>query len=409
MKKIGSLVAATVIGLLLLPATSQSSTLLVPKTAWPACSSTIVEFCIVSVSIQSPGQPAENLTWVPSGSAGPGGSTTTPTTTTTAPSSTVTQSSTALAGMWTDSTWASNGHGSLGYGGIYVDAAAANVFSNYMLFNVLPALQDPSSNSVFIADQSGTNFAASLSPSDIITVSAELGNALPGVSMVIGNNFSDVIGSDANGSLLTFSASPVPVAQASDSSQCVGETGVAAALVTQLQVIVAPTNDPTAGFGVDGVSGRMYVESNGACVLSTPVWDPTTQSLAWTVGAPHFLPDGTTVNQGFYQAMIPGADATLLWGLTNINQAATALVVSETSSGGASSQVAISSVSVKGGNIIVSATGFHFSSPRFKISKNPKYRYFSSKKPRTITCVRGKHFKKITSRTPRCPAGFRMK
>ncbi|MHB1088785.1 MAG: hypothetical protein ACYC19_08500 [Acidimicrobiales bacterium] len=430
MKRIGSVVAASLVGLLLLPATSQSSTLLVPKTPWPVCSSTIVEFCIESVSIQSPGQAAEQLTWVPSGSASPnsGAPTTTSTTTTTTPGSTTTttvptttvpttttttptasQSTTPLAGTWTDATWGANGHGALGFSGLYVEASAANVFSNFMVFNVLPTLQDPTSNDVFLADQPGTSYPASLSPDDIVTVSVETGNALPGVTMAIGNNFSDVVGTDANGSTLTFSASPVPVAVASNTNQCVGETGVAAAEVTQLQAIVAPSNDPNAGFGVDGVSGRMYVESNGACVLSTPVWDATSQTLTWTVGAPHFLPDGTTVNQGFYQAMIPGADATLLWGLTNINQAASALVVSETSSGGATSQIAESSVAVKGGNIIISATGFNFSSPKFKISKNPRYKHFSSKKPRTIICERGKHVKRVTSRAPRCPAGFHLK
>lgn len=425
MKRVGSIVVASLVGLLLMPAISQSSTLLVPKTPWPVCSSTIVEFCIESVSIQSPGQAVEQLTWVPSGNAAPSssassststttttlpGSTTTPTTTTTvATSSTTSQSSTPLAGMWTDATWSANGHAALGFSGLYVEANAANVFSNFMVFNVLPTLQDPASNDVFLADQSGSNYPASLSPDDIVTVSVETGNAQPGVTMAIGNNFSDIVSTDANGSVLTFSASPVPVAVASNTSQCIGETGVAAAQVTQLQAIVAPTNDPNAGFGVDGVSGRMYVESNGACVLSTPVWDATTQTLTWTVGAPHFLPDGTTINQGFYQAMIPGADATLLWGLTNINQAASALVVSETSSGGASSQIAESSVSVKGGNIIISATGFSFSSPKFKISKNPRYKHFTTKKPRTITCERGKQVKKVTSLSPRCPRGFHVK
>lgn len=425
MKRVGSIVVASLVGLLLMPAISQSSTLLVPKTPWPVCSSTIVEFCIESVSIQSPGQAVEQLTWVPSGNAAPSssassststttttlpGSTTTPTTTTTvATSPTTSQSSTPLAGMWTDATWSANGHAALGFSGLYVEANAANVFSNFMVFNVLPTLQDPASNDVFLADQSGSNYPASLSPDDIVTVSVETGNAQPGVTMAIGNNFSDIVSTDANGSVLTFSASPVPVAVASNTSQCVGESGVAAAQVTQLQAIVAPTNDPNAGFGVDGVSGRMYVESNGACVLSTPVWDATTQTLTWTVGAPHFLPDGTTINQGFYQAMIPGADATLLWGLTNINQAASALVVSETSSGGASSQIAESSVSVKGGNIIISATGFNFSSPKFKISKNPRYKHFTTKKPRTITCERGKQVKKVTSPSPRCPRGFHVK
>ena len=386
-----------------LPNSSNAATLLVPSTPWPVCSSTVVTFCVESVSIQSPDGSPEQLTWVPSGSAGPVATTTN----TATPTTGVVESTTALAGYWTDSQWSSSDDGALGFGGLYVSAAAANEFSNFMLFNVLPAIQDSSTRDVYLADQSGSNYQASLSPDDLVTVSLETGNAEPGVTMAIGNNFSDTVGTDANGSTYSFTANPVPVAVASNSGACVGETGVAAAQANELEAIVAPTNDPTSGFGVDGVSGRMYVESNGACQLSTPVWSASTSSLSWVVAAPHFLSDGATVNEGFYQAMIPGSDAALLWGLTNVNQAASALTVSVTSSGGASSQVAVSSISVKGGNIIISSTGFDFSSPHFKVSRNPKYKIPAKK--HTITCVRGHAVRKITSLHPRCPAGFKRK
>lgn len=397
-----ALVLSTVLvaGLMFLPVSSQAATLIVPKTAWPVCSTTVLTFCVESVSIQSPGQAVEQLTWVPSGTAPP-----TPTVPA-VPSTLTSESTTPYAGYWTDAQWTANGHGALGFGGLYVNAAAANVFSNYMLFNVLPAIQDPTTNDVYLADGAGTNYQASLSPDDIITVSLETGNADAGVSMAIANNFSDVVGTDANGSTISFSATPVPAAVASASSACVDETGVAAAEATELQVIVAPSNDPASGFGVTGISGLMYVESNGACALSTPVWDATTQSLSWIVAAPHFAPDGVTVNEGFYQAVIPGSDAALLWGLTDINEAATALEVSQTSSGGATSQTIVSSISVKNGDIIISATGFNFSSPTFKVSKNPKYK---TPKKTTITCVKGQKTKKVTALSPKCPAGYKKK
>lgn len=398
----------SVVALIFVPA-STASALLVPSTPWPVCSVSVSTFCVQSVSIQAPGQSAQQLVWVPSGSAvsTTTSTTTTPTTTSTSPGG-VTESSTSLPGYWTSSDWQQNGDAALGFGGVYVDASAANVFSNYMLLNVLPAILDSSSGGVFLADQAGTNYPASLSADDLITVSVETGDAQPGVSMAIGNNFSDVVGTDANGNTLTFTASAVPVAAASDPSACAGESGVAAAEANELQVIVAPTNDPTSGFGVDGLSGRMYVESNGACDLSTPVWNPSTTSLSWTVGAPHFLPGATTVNQGFYQAMIPGSDAALLWGLTNVNEAASALRVSVTSSGGTGSQVAVSSVSVKGGNIIISSTGFDFSSPHFKLSKNPKFPWKSQRKLKSIRCVRGTHSKTIRAVSPKCPSGYRL-
>jgi len=397
----------TVIALMFIP-TSTASALLVPSNPWPVCAGDVNTFCIESVSIQAPDQSAQQLVWVPSGSAS---STTTTSTTITTTTTTVpggaTESSTALPGYWTSTDWAQNGGSALGFGGLYVSASAANAFSNYMLINVLPAIQDPSSSDVFLADQAGSNYQESLSADDLITVSVETGNAQPGVSMAIGNNFVDTVGTDANGNTYSFTASPVPVAVAADPSACVGESGVAAAEASELQVIVAPANDPTSGFGVDGISGRMYVESNGACDLSTPVWNSSTSSLSWVVGAPHFLPDGSTVSHGFYQAMIPGSDAALLWGLTDVNDAASALTVSVTSSGGAGSQVAVSSVSVKGGNIIISSTGFDFSSPHFKISKNPKFPWKSQRKLKLIRCVRGTHSKTVRAVSPKCPAGYR--
>ena len=398
----------SVVALMFVP-TSIAGALLVPSTPWPVCSGSVTTYCVQSVSIRAPDQAAQQLVWVPSGSAISTTTTTTATTSTTTstPQGGATESSTSLPGYWTSSEWAQNGNAALGFGGVYVDASAANVFSNYMLFNVLPAVQDSSSGNVFLADQAGTNYQASLSADDLITVSVETGDAQPGVSMAIGNNFSDVVGTNAHGNTMTFTASPVPVAVASDPSACTGELGVAAAEATELQVIVAPTNDPTSGFGVDGLSGRMYVESNGACELSTPVWNSSTSSLSWIVGAPHFLPGGSAVNQGFYQAMIPGADAALLWGLTNVNVAASALKVSVTSSGGIGSQVAVSSVSVKGGNIIISSTGFDFSSPHFKVSKNPRFPWKSQRKLKSIRCVRGGHSKTVRAVSPKCPAGFR--
>ncbi len=246
-----------------IPTTSQADTLVVPKTPWPVCSTTQLTWCVSAVSIQAPGQATQQLTWVPSGTAP------STTTTTTTPVTTTAEGKTQFPGYWTSSTWPDS---SLGFGGLYVQAMAANEFSNFMLFTVEPVLQDPASNLDYLADATGTTYPASLSPDDVITVSLETGNADAGVAMAIANNFSDTVGSDANGTNLSFTATPVPVAVASDTSQCVDETGVAAAQTTQLQVIVAPTNDPTSGFGVDGVSGKMYVESNGACELSTPVW-----------------------------------------------------------------------------------------------------------------------------------------
>ena len=163
------------------------------------------------------------------------------------------------------------------------------------------------------------------------------------------------------------------------------------------------------GFGVEGTSGDMYVGSNGVCELSTPVWSEDTKSFTWTTAAPHFAPDGKTVNRGFYKAIIPTADAALLWGMTNPNDAATALNVSVTTEAGGST-AAISKISVKNGKIIIDVSGFQFSRPKLKIGIKPGYKPSKATAPKsTITCVQGKSTKKITAVKPACPKGYKKK
>jgi hypothetical protein len=148
----------------------------------------------------------------------------------------------------------------------------------------------------------------------------------------------------------------------------------------------------------------MTVNTNGACLASTPVWSASSSTLTWTVAAPHFAPDGKTVNRGFYKASIPVNDAALLWGLTNPAQAAQALVISVTEDDGGPS-TAINSISVKGGKILIEASGFQYSKPTIKIKKNTKYKGFAVKK--TLTCV--KTSKTIKYKGFVCPTGYKKK
>ena len=142
----------------------------------------------------------------------------------------------------------------------------------------------------------------------------------------------------------------------------------------------------------------MFVGSNGVCELSTPVWSEDDKTFTWKVAAPHFAPDGVTVNRGFYKAVIPTADAALLWGLTNPNDAATALEISlETEESGAT-KAFTKAISVKNGNIIIDIAGFKYSRPKLKIGIKAGYKPSkSSAKKSTITCVQGKTQKKITA------------
>jgi hypothetical protein len=173
------------------------------------------------------------------------------------------------------------------------------------------------------------------------------------------------------------------------------------------------------------------------------MWDPELKKFRYTATAPRLAPDGSTVNKGFYRAIIPVADAKVLWGLTNPNDAAKALVVSiMTAEGG--SKVALSSISVRNGNIVIDVSNFDFPDPALDIALNPTYNMNSSaatanqnssgpaatgssqgaaanqktttptatggtKKTTTITCVKGKLVKKVTAVKPVCPKGYTLK
>jgi hypothetical protein len=191
--------------------------------------------------------------------------------------------------------------------------------------------------------------------------------------------------------------------------ECTGETGVSKANVRQFQMIALAQNDDQTGFGVEGTSGDMYVGSNGVCGLSTPVWNNEAKEFTWQAAAPHFAPDGVTVNKGFYKAVIPVNDAKLLWGLENPNDAATALEVSVTTEAGGSS-AALKSISVKNGKIIIDVSGFSYSRPKLKIAMKKGWKPSTAMLNKTtITCVMGKTVKKITAVKPSCPKGYKKK
>jgi hypothetical protein len=317
----------------------------------------------------------------------------------------------ALSGRWTSPLWNSLGLGSLGYDGLYVDAKAANEFVNHIMIDVVPSLT-AKDNKVNLAGQPGNkSYAVSLDSDIVITVKVRTGDVKTGVVVAVGVDTSVKTEKRGEYSLLTVEGTAVNVPLAKSSADCTGEDGVAKANVRQFQTLIVVQND-TAGFGVDGVSGNMYVGSNGVCSLTTPTWDAATKTFSWTAAAPHFAPDGSTVNLGFYKAVIPFKDAALLWGLTNPADAATALTVSVTTEAGGST-AALSVVSAKNGNIIIDVSGFQYSKPKLMIKIKKGYKPSAKKistlpAPKyTITCALGATTKKVVGTNPACPKGYK--
>ena len=316
----------------------------------------------------------------------------------------------ALAGRWTHSNWAGLGLNSLGYDGLYIKSSALGEYQrSWLMADVLPIVADKD-NKVFLAGQPGNNkFAVNLDADLTVSLKLRIGNMVPGVTFAIATGVTMKNQRNQDFNTVTLTGGPVTVPIAAKTADCKGETGIAKANVRQLQLITLSQNDDQSGFGVPGTSGNMFVGSNGVCELSTPVWNEEDKTFTWKVAAPHFAPDGVTVNRGFYKAVIPTADAELLWGLTNPKDAATALDISlETEESGAT-KAFTKVISVKNGNIIIDIAGFKYSRPKLKIGIKASYKSSKTAAKTTITCIQGKTQKKITATKPVCPEGYKKK
>jgi len=429
------------VGALITPTTANAA-LRVPKTSWPVCTTAAQDFCVESVSVSLNAGAAIPLTWVASGTATPvtaapvaPAAPATADTKTVAPAAADTKTAapapaapvipTPLAtteaspragidGRWTHENWAVNGLAVYGYDGLYINAKTANEFVNWVMIDVLPVKVD-ATNKTSMAGQVGANtYQAPLDRNIFVSIKVRVGPFKNGVSVSIANDISVDATGDATRNTLLVEGSPVSTSLQASTKQCEGETGKATASTVQMLVIIVPSNDDASGFGIDGISGEMSVASNGGCKLSTPVWNAETKSMVWTVAAPHFAPDGVTENIGFYKARIPAADAKLLWGLQNANDAATALEVSVTSDAGGTN-VGQKNITVKNNVIFINVTGFKYSQPKLTVMMNKNYKPgAASAAPakkvapkKVITCVKGKITKKVS--TAACPSGYKKK
>ena len=448
---VASMVA--LIGGLLTASNATGAVLRVPHSTWPVCTTADQDFCVESVSVSLNAGTPIKLTWVPSGTATPVTPVATPSPSASAsasPAPSASASSTAspapstspspapsqpavviptpkattevsaragISGRWTSEDWAAKGLAVYGYEGLFINAKTANDMVNWVMIEVLPVKVDPTSNVTAMAGQVGApTYQAPLDKDIYVSVKVRVGAFKNGVSVSVANDVSVDATVDAARNTLLIEGGPVSSSLQASTKQCDGETGKASANTVQMLVVIVPSNDDTSGFGIDGVSGDMSVSSNGACTLSTPVWVEAEKKLTWTVKAPHFAADGVTENVGFYKAKIPAADAKLLWGLQNANDAATALEVTVTTDA-AGTNVGQKNITVKNGVIYINVTGFKYSSPKLTVMMNKNYKPAAAtaapakevapKTVKILTCVKGKITKKVTAAA--CPAGYKKK
>jgi len=156
---------------------------------------------------------------------------------------------------------------------------------------------------------------------------------------------------------------------------------------------------------------------------SFPTWFPEDGSVGVSISSPHLRADGS-INVGAFNIAMPLETAKCLWGV-DLSKSISALVSASYESTG-TPVVVTTTTSVSHGYFNVMAAGFHFSSPAFRVklsqtaerspittvSPSPKSVAIPSAavvKRLTITCIKGKTTKKVTSANPKCPAGYKKK
>ena len=156
--------------------------------------------------------------------------------------------------------------------------------------------------------------------------------------------------------------------------------------------------------------------------LNSPEWNPIAKSIEVSSTAPHYKSDGS-LNLGYFQAKVTTDMAKCLWGvdLTKVIDAK----ISLTYENGEQVQVETWNGKLVGNVYVLTASGFHFSSPKisFKLVEERKAEINPSPSPspveslipqavkakKTIACMKGKILKKVTAVSPKCPKGFKKK
>ena len=156
-------------------------------------------------------------------------------------------------------------------------------------------------------------------------------------------------------------------------------------------------------------------------LMSFPQWFPDDGSVGISLESTHLRSDGTD-NVGAFNIAMPLETAKCLWGV-DLSKSISASI-SASYEGTGSKEVVATSTSVVNGYFNVNASGFHFSSPNFRVKLKQEAKATPSPTPSsetpaapvavlikksTIACTKGKITKKVTAFSPKCPTGYKKK
>ena len=182
------------------------------------------------------------------------------------------------------------------------------------------------------------------------------------------------------------------------------------------------TNSPTNQLGNQCLkTGLIGVVSSNSMTYQNaiPTWDPTNGTLVYRIASPHSVLGNEF--SGRYDLLISEQVAKCLWSLKNLTPIAEINVTSATGD----KKVFTASSGIDNGFYKFTAAGFTFSSNKIsvkmfseeKISNVTQNVQTTPKvglptvaiKKSTITCLKGKIQKKVTSVNPKCPTGYKKK
>ena len=166
-------------------------------------------------------------------------------------------------------------------------------------------------------------------------------------------------------------------------------------------------------------TGVLSISQNGS-ITSYPTWSNQDDTLQMQLTGTHFQDNGE-LTQGYFQIRVPLAMAKCLWKV-DVSRKISANI-SATYAGQESNEVIASSATLDGDQYVVSASGFHYSSPTIKVKLDQTDSPQTPAKPSAtnlpltkqntqniqITCINGTKQVVISGKSPLCPKGYKIK
>ena len=175
------------------------------------------------------------------------------------------------------------------------------------------------------------------------------------------------------------------------------------------------------------------IQSHNTNSTGDPFWDESANSLNFAIWAPHLTAAGEP-NTGYFQYKVSNKFLDCKYPTNNLTKAK--YLKLEVIDQDGTRQVATTSVVNSNGEMVLTATGFHFSSPKIVVSAEepvvlpapvatqtptplskptstpsvlPNATSKTMAKLKTISCIKGQSIKKVTAINPKCPVGYKQK